>query len=441
MPSRASAALRLANSSRMRRGGSSIVAGRQRLSRRDLEVAAQVFSLDPPPIMGTPPATEDAALGLPPFGRAVALIANAMAATDWYARRRDPDQGIYVRLDEQPNILTDPYPLQTVWSYRWAAGEDGILYGNHFALKGELDWRTGRPGWIVPIPAEDVWLVTDAARPLWYAWNIGGSEFDADEIFHIPFGARSGEVLGRGVLAQYADWLGGVIAAEDYSRDTFAAGALPPAVITTNQASTPAQADDLKRKWREVVSTREPVIMPNGTVLTPVVGNAEQAQLVAARTWNAQMVANAVGVPGWKLGLDGPTMTYQNVETGDIDFVRDSVDRYGRPVTEAISKWLLPSGWEATWDYTSRMRADTKTAAEVDRILIRTGIKTIPEVRAERNLPPLRIVGSAQAVGAENIKAAAQAVAQNPDVTINGAETAEQIQGAEALADRIEDRA
>ena len=348
------------------------------------------MTLDGPLIPQLAPITEDQAMAMPPFGRGVALLANAIAGTDWVARRVDPATGLKLPVPDQPNIVTDPSPLQTLWSYRWGTAVDGILYGNHFGLNGELDWRTGRPGWIIPIPADQVWIMTHPDYPGWYEWVIGGETFDLDEIFHIPFGNRSGEILGLGVLQQYSTWLPGAQAAEEYSRDTFAAGALPPAFISVPNTSDEDQMTKLKAQWREVVRTREPVVMKNGTVVTPVVGNAEQAQLVEARKYNAQMIANIVGVPGWKLGLDGPTMTYQNVETGDIDFVRDSVDRYGRPITEAYSKWMLQAGTELSWLYESRMRADQKTTAEVYSAYVNAGVMTKDEVRAKvLNLPPL----------------------------------------------------
>lgn len=378
---------RLTARRRVRSSGISFVAGTRR-NLRDASTLAVLLG-EPPPSGYQRPATEDEAMGLPPFGRAVALIANAIATTGWYAQRRDTSTGLATRLPDQPSVLGDPYPLSTPWHYRWAVAEDGILYGNTFALPGDPDWRTGRPGWLVPIPANDVWILTDPARPGWYQWAIGGATFDPDEIFHIPFGARSGEILGRGVIQQYGEWLGGAAAAEQYSRDTFAAGALPPAVIIAAGVTNQQQANELKAKWRALTSKREPVIFPNGTELKPVIGNAEQSQLVQARTWNAQMCADVVGVPGWKLGLEGPTMTYQNVETGDIDFVRDSVDRWAGPLAASFTKWLMPGGTEVVFDYTSRMRSDTKTTAEVLTSLTTAGILTVNEARATLNRPPL----------------------------------------------------
>lgn len=330
---------------------------------------------------GPLPADEHAAMALPPFGRGVALLANAVAGTDWRAVRTNADTGVSERIADQPLVLVDPDPTTTPWNYRWSAIEDLVLYGNHFALYGDLDFRTLRAGWLVPIPADQVWLVTDPNRPGWYRWNVGGADLDPADVLHISAGNRSGEVLGRGVLAQYGGWLGAAVAAEEHSGNYFAGGALPPAVLQAPQILTQTQADDLKTKWREMTSTREPVILPSGYVLTPVVSNAESAQLVESRQWNAAAVAMMLGIPSYKLGLAGPSMTYQNIESADIEFVRDSVDRYGKPLAEAFSKWLMPRGTSVAWDYAGRMRADQSTTATVLTTYTGAGVLTVDEAR------------------------------------------------------------
>jgi HK97 family phage portal protein len=279
-------------------------------------------------------------------------------------------------------------PTTTPWNYRWAAVEDLILYGNHFALLGELDYRTLRAGWLAPVSASDVWLVVDPESGRW-SFTIGGSLIDAADLLHVSAGNRSGEVLGRGVLAQYGPWLGGAVAAEDHAGAYFAGGALPPAVLQSPTVLTQTQAEDLKGKWREMTSTREPVVLPQGYLLTPIVSNAEQAQLVESRTWNAQAVAMMLGIPSYKLGLPGATMTYQNIESADIEFVRDSVDRYGGPLVQAFSKWLMPRGTSVAWNYAGRMRADAKTSAEVVTTLTGGAVLTTDEGRSILGRAPM----------------------------------------------------
>jgi HK97 family phage portal protein len=334
------------------------------------------------------PATERAALGYPPFGRGVALIASAIATTRWVAERFDPALGVHVALPDQPSVITDPYPDVTPWAYRWAAVEDGILYGNHFALYGDMDYRTRRPGWILPLPADDVWVLQDPGNGRW-TWIVGGDEIDRGDMLHIPFGNRSGEILGRGVLYQYAEWLGGALAAEDYAGAYFAGGTLPPAVLQSPNLVTPEQAEELKTRWRDMTNTREPVVLPTGYVLTPVVSNAEQAQLVESRQWTAEMVGMMLGIPAWKFSLPGPTMTYQNVETADIDFIRDGVDRYSSPIAAAYTKYLMPAGTQVRFDWTSRQRTDATTTANTLTAYVAAGIITKDEARAVLGRPPL----------------------------------------------------
>ena len=335
-----------------------------------------------------PPATETAALGYPPFGRGVALLASAIATTRWVAERFDAALGVHVALPDQPSVITDPYPDVTPWAYRWAAVEDGILYGNHFALYGDMDYRTRRPGWVLPLPADEVWVLQDPETGNW-SWVIGGDEISRSDMLHIPFGNRSGEILGRGVLYQYADWLGNALAAEDYSGAYFAGGTLPPAVLQSPNLVTPEQAEELKDKWRLMTNNREPVVLPTGYLLTPVVSNAEQSQLVESRQWSAEMVGMMLGIPSWKFSLPGPTMTYQNVETADIDFIRDGVDRYSSPIAAAYTKYLMPAGTQVRFDWTSRQRADARTTADTLNAYVQQGILSIDEARAVLGRPPM----------------------------------------------------
>jgi phage portal protein BeeE len=350
-------------------------------------------------------------MGLPPFGRGVALLCNAVAGTDWQAVRFDPGPGVAMPRPDQPPVLTRPDPDATLWNYRWAAIADLILYGNHFAFCGSTDKAvTRRPGWLVPVLAETVGVLTDPETGrYWFTVNGDAVEgFDPDAppradidaegravgdwsgtLFHVSAGNRSGEILGLGALAQYGAWLGGSVAAERHAGSYLAGGALPPAVLQSPTTLTQTQAEELKSRWREMVNTREPVVMPSGYVLTPIVSDALNAQLVESRQWNAANVAMMLGIPSYKLGLAGPSMTYQNIESADIEFVRDSVDRYASPLAVAFSHYLMPSGTSVAWQYAGRMRADQKTTAEVVNSYVASGVLTTDEARQMLGRPPL----------------------------------------------------
>jgi HK97 family phage portal protein len=179
------------------------------------------------------------------------------------------------------------------------------------------------------------------------------------------------------------------VAAEEHAGAYFAGGALPPAVLQSPQILTQPQAAELKASWRTMVNTREPVVLPTGYVLTPIVSDALNAQLVESRQWNAADIAMILGIPSYKLGLAGPSMTYQNIESADIEFVRDSVDRYAKPLSAAFSEGLMPAGTDVAWDYAGRMRADQTTTETVLAGYVGSGILTVDEARAAIGRPPL----------------------------------------------------
>lgn len=316
------------------------------------------------------PATRDEALTLPAFGRGVELIASTVAGLPFRAYKEARELGVWQRLGDQPMILTDPDPMSTAWHWKFGVVKDLVEAGNHISLLGDPDWRTGRPGWLVPLPVAQIGLVTDATRPGWYGFTVGGAVLDPSEVLHISSGNRSGEVLGQGVLDQYKDRLGEQLTAEQWAGKYLAGGGLPPAIVQWAGIVSDDQLTEFRTRWQGMVDTGEATILPAGATVTPLQSDAQRQQLVEARQWNAAQAATMLGIPHHKLGLEGPKMTYQNVVDADIAWEKDTIDRWAQPISQTISKYLLPAGIEARPDYLSRMRTDPKMQAEVVTTLV-----------------------------------------------------------------------
>lgn len=335
-------------------------------------------------------ATEADALGLPPFGRGVDLIASGIAGVDLAAYRHDKAAGIDVRLEPQPSLLRDPVVYSTPWNYRYGVVNDLVLYGNHVAFMTAPD-ATGWPTALEPVDITTVDL--GVSEEGYLAWNVAGEFYPYGSLFHISAGNRSGYILGRGAIQQYRDALGGVVETDRHSRGYFRRGGLPTAVIQVQDPDLgQKQAQDIKDRYMATIGrgrSREPLVIPGTYTFTPVVSDAEKQQLVEARTWDAQLVAMILGVPAAKLNLPGPSMTYSNIEMEDIAFVRDTVNRWAQPIEAAVTKWLLPAGQQAKHEWMDRLRTDSKTRAEVFETELRAGIRTVEEVRQIMNLPPL----------------------------------------------------
>ena len=355
--------------------------------------AWQAFLMDPAADAAPPlPASRDEALSIPAFGSGVDILASTIAGVPLDAYKVDPGQrGGQVLLAEQPNVLTDPDPLSDAWQWRYAVGKDLVEAGNHVSLLGEWDWRTSRAGWLVPLPVADVGLVTDASRPGWHAFTVAGVLLDPSEVLHVSAGNRSGEILGQGVIAQYAQQLGGQLAAEEWAGRYVSAGGIPPAIIQhpSIQPGEQAKADKFKQAWRTLIRSGEAAVLPAGATVTPLQSDADKQQLVQARTWNAQLAAMILRIPPHMLGLPSPLNTYQNVQSADVAFIRDVATRWSDPMTYALSKWLMPAGVEVVPRWASRARTDLATQVATLAQAVAAGIITADEARQELGYEPL----------------------------------------------------
>lgn len=340
---------------------------------------------DEPPD-AAPPATRDEALSVPAFGRGVELLAATVAGVPLDAFRHTAD-GVDEQWADQPSVLTDPDPSLTAWNWRYGVVRDLIEAGNHVSVLDGYDFRTGRAGWLLPLPVALVGLVSYPDGR--YAFTCGDRQWSPAEVLHISAGNRSGEILGQGVIAQYADNLGAQLAAEEWSGRYLRGGGLPPAVIQMQAQPTQAQADAFKTRWRALTETGEALLLPTGATITPLQSNAESQQLVQARTWNAQLSAMVLGIPAHKLNLPGTTMTYQNVQSEDVAFIRDVVTRWTDPITEALSKWLMPAGTVVKPRWAARARTDRPTQVATLAQASAAGFVTIDEARQELGYPPL----------------------------------------------------
>lgn len=344
---------------------------------------------DPPP--SPRPATRDEALSLPAFGRGVELIASSIAGVPLQAFRRNAALGVWEKLADQPAVLTDPDPLNDEWQWKYGAVKDLIEAGNHVSWFGDqLDYRTGRPAWLEPLPIADVGVVQVPDSPAGYMFTVVGVPrlLDPSEVLHISAGNRSGEILGRGIVEQYAPTLGQALTAEQWSGRYLQGGGLPPAIIQHRVEPTVEQKRNFKDRWRTMLDTGEAMLLPADATVTPLQSDAQRQQLVEARTWNVQLTSIMLGIPAHKYSLQGPTMTYENVETADIAWIRDTVDRWAQPISRAVSKWLLPLGTEARWAWASRMRTDTKTQFETASLAVEKGLLERDEGRQLINYAP-----------------------------------------------------
>ena len=152
---------------------------------------------------------------------------------------------------------------------------------------------------------------------------------------------------------------------------------------------TQAQADELKAKWLlTVAGTWAPVVIPSSTTFTPLASDADKAQLVQARQWDATMVAMILGVPPFLLGIETQRHTYTNAETEFGRFISTTILRLLKPLEQQLTAQCLPRGNEAEFWTGALLRADTATRAQAAVSLYGAEIVTLEEARELAGFPP-----------------------------------------------------
>lgn len=338
------------------------------------------------PGMWSPYVSEWMARGIPALTAGMRLISGVAMQLPLRQKRGDD------LVDPPATVISNPTPgaNRTPADFIDEYISDILFYGNYAALIGPLD-STGWPAYLVPL---DVTTVSVARDPETWApvYALEGMEdpLPDDRIFHVAIDKRSGELSGRGVIPTMAGALSAALAADAYAGQYFTQSAVPSGVITDTRPNlTQEQANELKAKWMAAVSgTRTPVVIPGSTSFQPLATDADKAQLVQARQWDATMVAMILGVPPFLLGIETQRHTYSNAESEFGRFITTTMMRLLTPLEYQLSHQCLPRGNVAEFWTGALLRADTMTRATAAVSLYSGGLATLPEARQLAGLPP-----------------------------------------------------
>jgi HK97 family phage portal protein len=245
--------------------------------------------------------------------------------------------------------------------------------------------------WLHP---DDVTVRDDrtVARPQWYylgrpvdAW-LGRDS--AGDLLHIPWYVLPGQVLGLSPIAAFATTIESGIYAQRFGHDFFKDDGIPKAVLETDQPVDQPQAQMIKDRFKAASRGRDVVVMGAGAKYKPITVSPEESQFLETIKANATTIASIYGVRPERIGGEsGNSMTYANVENQAMADLQD-LRPYLSKLEESFSV-LLPRPQYVRFNLDSLLRADTKTRYETHALALTQKFKTVEEVRADEDLPPL----------------------------------------------------
>lgn len=341
---------------------------------------------------------EQSALGVPAVYRAVSLIAGTAAGLPLklWRDRADGASPAGVRSEIRPALFDEPYPWVTPFEFWHLVFTDLLLWENSYTYKvrTELGADTVR---LLRIPPWQVQVERDEQTPLnpggkWF--RIGGADsqqrYSPAEIMHIPGMGLDG-IQGLSRIGLAAEAIGVALAAEKTAARMFGDGLLFTGILSSEQDLNQEAAETLGARFRKMIGSRGPgakiPVLGRGTRFERVSSTAEEGQFLEARAFQVLEVGRLFGVDPALLMDPNAVMNYG--EPQKQNFLDFTMERWLRPVEQAITLHLLPRGSFAEYSRGAFLRADTATRYETYARAAQFGLLTRNEIRALENFPPL----------------------------------------------------
>lgn len=228
-------------------------------------------------------------------------------------------------------------------------------------------------------------------------YTLGGSPLDREDVCHIKYQSRPGNLRGISPIEWVGQSLIGAAAMEHYAAELAMNGGIPWGILKTNRHLNAREADEMRDRWQAAARVRNgaPAILSGDLTLDTVAINPADMGLLEMRIFDETRIAAAFGVPPFLVGLPQPEgLTYSNANSLFEYHWRATLRTMAVAVAGAISEWALPRGTRMEFNRDPYVQASPKERAETYQILFNmvdekgNRAMTIDEIRmAERYLP------------------------------------------------------
>jgi HK97 family phage portal protein len=221
-------------------------------------------------------------------------------------------------------------------------------------------------------------------------WRVGNTVIPDRNMLHIPWFTLPGQVLGLSPIGAFASTISTGLAATKYGADWFENGGFPPGTFKNNQQTVDQdQANAIKARLAQAIRSRQPLVYGSDWDYTSVTVPPGEAQFIETTRMNATQVATIYGIPPEMIGGEtGKSMTYQNVEQQQINFMVLSLRPWLVTLERAFSA-LLPNRQYVKFNADAVVRADIRTRWETHEIRRKIGAASIDEIRELEDQSPI----------------------------------------------------
>ena len=164
-----------------------------------------------------------------------------------------------------------------------------------------------------------------------------------------------------------------------------------PSMTISGRASKKAM-EDLADKLRHDIYNDDIIVLDNVATVTPISQNAQQMELLESRKFSVREIARLTGVPPVLL-MDDSNSSYKSPEAATQEFLLRTIQPAIREWEDELnSKLLTPDEFgRRRYHLCSQLlhRLDPQGQANLDKIRLETGVKSVNELRAQYDLPTI----------------------------------------------------
>ena len=244
----------------------------------------------------------------------------------------------------------------------------------------------GFPTNITWLPMEKVSVDDSSGVGKWY---VEGRQVPRMDLVHIPWITMPGKTLALSPIAYFASTINAGLDAQSYGGDWFHNGGFPPSVFRNTRKSVDSkQSGEIRQRLVQSIRKREPLVTGADWEYTPITIPPGEAQFIETQKLSANQIASIYGIAPEECGGEpANSLTYQNEEhrqTVRAHNLRPYLSRF----EHAFASWL-PNRQYVRFNVDGILRSDAKTRAEIREIDRRIGFRSVDEMRATEDLPPL----------------------------------------------------
>lgn len=341
------------------------------LIERSSETTSIPEGIRPPSRADMPLATPDGALTLDSVFRAVQIIQTAASQLSLDAwRGSDPLTG-----EHYPTVLNHPWEDADQTDLVCEMVAALALRGNAYARIIRDD--RGQVLSIRPLdPMECAPRLIPGSGLRSVQWR--GKTYSPRDILHVRYLRVPGRAEGIGPIQACAESIAGARLMSDYASQWMKSGGVPTGVLTSDQPISQAQAHEAAEQWNKRNSASHGVaVMGRGLKYAPLMLKPSEIQFLESREFDSRAIARMFGVPAhlMLIGVEGSSLTYQNVQDADLSFYRWSGMGYLRPIEMGLSR-IMPGTITTRFNLDAFLRPDTRTRYETYKTGIEAGFIT-----------------------------------------------------------------